>query len=239
MESPTPEGPWRAPRYAGSFEPFPYSVRDRTPLGRYVIERAYLGTPEGPSPYSVVHCKPCACVFVVVGTQALFVRQYRYAVGSWQDELVAGGVEPGESPRAAAVRELREETGFALEGSPAQGMAAAPPCPSDAASASRLAASAPAPAVAPESKLVDLGSFFPSAGSTDEIMYLFGVRLPEGTRPQATQFDRGERTERILMSRAEVERRMAEGSLVHAPLYVAWTRLQLKGLLDAWLPPAV
>jgi len=42
----------------------------------------------------------------------LLVRQYRHAVGERLWELVAGHIEPGESPRAAARRELAEETGY-------------------------------------------------------------------------------------------------------------------------------
>ncbi len=42
----------------------------------------------------------------------LLIRQYRHAVGSFLWELVAGRVEPGESPLAGARRELLEETGF-------------------------------------------------------------------------------------------------------------------------------
>lgn len=47
--------------------------------------------------------------------RVLLVRQYRHAVGRHLWELVAGRIEPGESPRAAARRELAEETGYAAQ----------------------------------------------------------------------------------------------------------------------------
>ncbi len=42
----------------------------------------------------------------------LLVRQYRHAAGRFLWELVAGRIERGEKPLAAAHRELEEETGY-------------------------------------------------------------------------------------------------------------------------------
>lgn len=43
--------------------------------------------------------------------QILLLRQYRYAAEQYLYEVPAGRLDPGESPRDCAARELREETG--------------------------------------------------------------------------------------------------------------------------------
>lgn len=55
---------------------------------------------------------PAVVVIPVVAGEVVFVEQYRPVVGEHHLELPAGLVEADESFESAAVRELREETGF-------------------------------------------------------------------------------------------------------------------------------
>jgi 8-oxo-dGTP pyrophosphatase MutT (NUDIX family) len=43
----------------------------------------------------------------------VLVRQYKHGIREVVTELPAGAIEPGEEPAACAIRELREETGYA------------------------------------------------------------------------------------------------------------------------------
>lgn len=54
---------------------------------------------------------PCALVALWRGDDLLLVRNRHREC--W--ELPGGGIEPGETPRQAAVRELREESGYEAE----------------------------------------------------------------------------------------------------------------------------
>jgi ADP-ribose pyrophosphatase len=70
--------------------------------------------PGGVTAQREVVCHPGSVVVLpcLVDGRVVLVRQYRYPTRRWLWELVAGGMEPGETPRESARRELYEETGY-------------------------------------------------------------------------------------------------------------------------------
>ena len=60
----------------------------------------------------VEHAEAVAVIVRPRPSEMLLVRQYRHPLGREQWEVVAGGMNPGESPEDAALRELQEETGY-------------------------------------------------------------------------------------------------------------------------------
>src|SRR5579884_873597 len=64
-------------------------------------------------PFYWIEMKPGATVLpMTAGGDVYLIREYKYPLDSISLEAVSGGVEPDESPRACAERELREEAGF-------------------------------------------------------------------------------------------------------------------------------
>lgn len=49
---------------------------------------------------------------ITLGDEVVLIRQFRFGAWSQTLEIPGGMVDPGEDPKAAAVRELEEETGY-------------------------------------------------------------------------------------------------------------------------------
>jgi ADP-ribose pyrophosphatase len=77
------------------------------------IERATL--PNGVTVDLPVIHHPGASAIVALDDEGMvaILTQYRHAYGGWLREIPAGCVNPGETPRQCAERELREEAGLA------------------------------------------------------------------------------------------------------------------------------
>jgi ADP-ribose pyrophosphatase len=78
------------------------SIRlDRYELNNKVIEKEIIE-----------HSPSVGLVPIQRGTHVLFVTQYRHAAKKYTLEIPAGNVEKGETPKQAALREMREEIGY-------------------------------------------------------------------------------------------------------------------------------
>jgi len=94
----------------------PERIVDSRPIydGRIVRFRVdTVALPDGSTVKREVILTPGAVVIIPLTDdgRVRLVRQYRSAAGEFMLELPAGTLEPGESPAAAAPRELAEETG--------------------------------------------------------------------------------------------------------------------------------
>jgi ADP-ribose pyrophosphatase len=78
------------------------------------LRRDVIIEPGGPRTTREVITHPGSVVVlpVVPDGRIIMVRQYRHATRQYLWELVAGRIDNNESPRKAAARELKEETGY-------------------------------------------------------------------------------------------------------------------------------
>lgn len=62
--------------------------------------------------YSIHYPRPAVGIVAMQDDKVLLIRHYRYLIDQVVWAVPSGGVDEGEDPREAALRELREETGW-------------------------------------------------------------------------------------------------------------------------------
>ena len=108
----------RCPLARRIYEQHPCSMdHNRRPvlkLGVVDIGIESVALPNGVNIDLAVIRHPGASAIVALDTDGTIplLTQYRHAVGGWLKEIPAGCINPGETPRICAERELREEAGL-------------------------------------------------------------------------------------------------------------------------------
>lgn len=90
--------------------PYQISSSRRSTIGRFTIVQDTIEINGKEYPYSYEDSGDSACILPILRDKVVLIREYRHALNDWFWEIPAGGLS-GETPEAAAIRELMEETG--------------------------------------------------------------------------------------------------------------------------------
>ena len=84
-------------------------------LGRFQIHLDTINKDNKEYHYSYVEQKDSVGVLAFDGDKIILVYQYRHSIKGTEYEIPGGGIETNENPVDVAIREMMEETGFAVD----------------------------------------------------------------------------------------------------------------------------
>lgn len=91
---------------------FEVIASNTTKISRFEIIEDKLKKEDQQFCYSFIKIKPGICAIVETEQGFVVLKEYRYPIKSWTYEFAAGIIDEGETPAEAAIREIKEETGF-------------------------------------------------------------------------------------------------------------------------------
>ena len=97
------------------YSPFETLTSKKVQAGRFTIVQDQVKVNKHQQPYDYLEIREGVSILPIKDGKVIVQRQYRYPVRSWQWEIPGGFVDEGETPQEAAIRELKEETGYEVK----------------------------------------------------------------------------------------------------------------------------